>query len=156
MDDPLDLHLKTNGLHKIPYNQRVLLLPHCLRPTQDCPGRMTKVGLDCTGCARLDCAIFQLRSAALGAGYGGICVAPGGRLAVRFVSEHEPAGIVAVACHKELEEGFDAVSRMGYAGKPPASAVVPLSRDGCVDTDVDVVAARAAILNYAPDKPVGE
>ena len=117
---------------------------------------MTKVGLDCTGCARLDCAIFQLRSAAQDAGYGGICVAPGGRLAARFVSEHEPAGIVAVACQKELEEGFDAVSRMGYSGEPPASAVVPLSRDGCVDTDVDVVAARAAILNYAPDKSCAE
>ena len=152
MDDPLDTRVPSNGLPKIPYDQRVLQLPHCLRPSQNCPGRLTKHGLDCTGCGRIDCAIFQLRSAALEAGYGGICVAPGGRLAARFVSEHEPAGIVAVACHKELEEGFDAVAKMGYSGRPPAAAVVPLSRDGCVDTDVDVVAAKAAILNYTPDK----
>ena len=152
MDEPSEKRVPTNGLHKIPYDQRVLLLPHCLRPTQECPGRMTKQGLDCAGCSRVDCAIYELRSIALQAGYGGVCVAPGGRLAARFVAEHGPAGIVAVACHKELEEGYDAVSRMGYSGGLPASAVVPLSRDGCVDTEVDVAEAKAAILNYAPDK----
>jgi hypothetical protein len=67
------------------------------------------------------------------------------------VAENEPAGIVAVACQKELEEGYDAVSRMTYAGELPASAIIPLTRDGCVDTEVDVAAAMAAILNFAPD-----
>jgi hypothetical protein len=113
---------------------------------------MTKQGLDCAGCTRADCPIYQLRTVATQAGYGGICVAPGGRLAARFVAEHEPAGIVAVACHKELEEGLDAVEKMEYSGDMPASTVVPLTRDGCVDTEVDMVAARSAILNYAGDE----
>jgi hypothetical protein len=112
---------------------------------------MTKQGLNCTGCSRIDCAVYVLRSAAVDAGYAGVCVAPGGRLAARFVAESKPAGIVAVACQKELEEGYDAVSRMNGAGNLPASAVIPLTRDGCVDTEVDVAAAMAAILNFAPD-----
>jgi hypothetical protein len=112
---------------------------------------MTKQGLDCGGCTRPDCPIYELRTLAADAGYGGICVAPGGRLAARFVAEHEPDGIVAVACQKELEEGYEAVSRMEYSGDMPASAVIPLSRDGCVDTQVDVVAARAAILSFTGD-----
>ena len=142
MDEPLDNCVPVNGLGKIPYAQRVLLLPHCLRPSQGCPGRMTKQGLDCEGCTQSDCAIYQLRSAAVNAGYGGVCVAPGGRLAARFVAEREPAGVVAIACHKELAEGRDAVEKMGYSGEMSASAVVPLARDGCVDTDIDVVAAK--------------
>jgi hypothetical protein len=30
--------------------------------------------------------------------------------------------------------------------------VAVLQRDGCVDTEVDVVAAKSAILNYAGDE----
>ena len=81
----------TNGIHNVPFAQRVLLLSHCLRPSQDCPGKMTKQGLDCTGCTRVECAIYQLRATAVEAGYGGVCIAPGGRLAVRFVDERQPA-----------------------------------------------------------------
>lgn len=150
MDKPSQARLSTNGLCRIPYAERVLLLPHCLRPSGTCPGHMTREGLDCTGCWLVNCAIYRLRGAAEEAGYEGVCVAPGGRLAARFVSEHRPAGIVAVACHKELEEGYDAVARMGFDGDGPAFEVIPLSRDGCVDTEVDVGAALAAILDYAP------
>jgi hypothetical protein len=153
MDERPDDRVPVNGLGKIPYGQRILLLPHCLRPSQGCPGRMTKQGLDCSGCTRFDCAIYQLRSAAIDVGYGGVCVAPGGRLAARYVAEREPAGIVAIACDKELAEGREAVERMGWVGanRMPASAIVPLLRDGCVDTEVDVAAARAVILSYTGD-----
>ena len=51
---------KQTAIHEVdnvPFARRVLLLPHCLRPSQDCPGKMTKQGLDCSGCARVDCAI---------------------------------------------------------------------------------------------------
>jgi len=137
-----------NGVDKVPFAQRVLLLPYCLRPSQDCPGKMTKQGLDCTGCTLVTCAIYQLRTAAVEAGYGDVCIAPGGRLAVRFLAERQPAGVVAIACSKELEEGLEAVDQMEWANGRPAAAVVPLLRDGCVDTEVDVAAARAVILSY--------
>ena len=151
MNEAAEKPVPTNGLDRIPFSQRVLLLPHCLRPSLDCPGRMTKQGLDCGGCDREDCAIYLLRTAAAGVGYGGICVAPGGRLAARFVSEHEPAGVVAVACGKELEQGYEAVGNMALRGGMPASAVVPLLVDGCVDTQVDVDAALSVILSHSGD-----
>jgi hypothetical protein len=140
-------HTVTDGVANVPFAQRVLLLPYCLRPSQDCPGKMTKQGLDCTGCTLVECAIYQLRTAAIEAGYGGICVAPGGRLAVRFLAERQPAGVVAIACHKELEEGLEAVDQMTWANGRPAVATVPLLRDGCVDTEVDVEMAQAVILS---------
>lgn len=142
--------ISTNDLENVPFAQRVLLLPHCLRPSQGCPGKMTKQGLDCTGCTRVECAIYQLRAAAAEAGYESksICVAPGGRLAIRFLIEHQPTNVVAVACDKELEEGLEAIDQMEWEGDKPTVAVVPLLRDGCVDTEVDIALARAVIFSH--------
>ncbi|HEY74121.1 MAG TPA: DUF116 domain-containing protein [Thermoflexia bacterium] len=134
-------------VENVPFDERVLLLPHCLRPSQGCPGKMTKQGLDCTGCDHTECAIYQLRAAAIEAGYKGVCIAPGGRMAVRFLAEHQPAGVVAVACQQELEEGVEAIDKMEWEHDHPLISVVPLLRDGCVDTEVDVEAARAIIFS---------
>ena len=139
--------VSTDGIARVPFSRRVLLLPHCLRPSQDCPGKMTKQGMDCAGCAIAECVVRQLRNAADEVGYAGVCVAPGGRLAVRFLEEHQPAGVVAVACDKELEEGLEAIDQMKWAEGKPAVATVPLSQDGCVDTEVDLGIARAVILS---------
>jgi hypothetical protein len=108
---------------------------------------MTKQGLNCTGCEITSCAIYQLRAAARELGYGGVCVAPGGKLAIRFLAEHQPAGVVAVACDKELEEGLDAIACMDWDAGHPAVATVPLSQDGCVDTEVDVAMACSVIVS---------
>jgi hypothetical protein len=131
----------------VPFSQRVLLLPHCLRPSQSCPGKMTKQGLNCAGCSLADCAIYKLRAAAAEVGYSGVCVAPGGRLAIRFLAEHQPAGVIAIACEKELEEGLEAIAQMEWEGDRPIVVTFPLSQDGCVDTEVDVETAREVILS---------
>ncbi len=125
--------------------QRMLLLPHCLRPSQDCPGKMTRQGLMCDGCTRTDCKIRPIREAAIKAGYLSVCVAPGGRLAVRCVAETRPAAIVAVACDKELAEGVAAVNSLEWEHMAPPIIQIPLLRDGCVDTDVDVAQVIAVI-----------
>jgi hypothetical protein len=119
----------------------MLLLPHCLRPAKDCPGKMTRQGVICDGCTRTDCKVQPIRQAALKAGYKSICIAPGGRLAVRCVADVRPAGIIAVACDKELEEGVAAVQSLDWTdrqGAVPPILQIPLTRDGCVDTDVDI------------------
>jgi len=89
---------------------------------------------------------LRLRRAAEEAGYEGVCVAPGGRLAVRYLIEHQPAGVVAIACDKELEEGLDAIHELEWSSGRPEVVVVPLLKDGCVDTQVDVELARETIL----------
>jgi hypothetical protein len=136
---------KKATVDSIPFEERVLLLPHCLRPSNDCPGKMTKQGMNCAGCTITDCAIHQLRSTANEAGYGGVCVAPGGRLAIRFLVERQPAAVIAIACEKELEEGLEAVAQAEWEGQQPVVVTFPLLEDGCVDTVVDVEAAREVI-----------
>jgi len=124
---------------EVPVEERVLLLPHCLRPSGDCPGKVTRDGLQCPpDCPhRGTCAIGRLRDEAERLGYKGVCVAPGGAMALRFVKEKKPKGILAIACHKELLEGVQAVEEIP-AEKKPVILTLPLLKDGCVDTEVDV------------------
>ena len=130
---------KHERLAAVPPSERVLLLPHCLRDSQRCQADNTKHGLVCKGCSP-DCAINRLQRKALELGYSGVCIAPGGALVLEFLTQHKPRGIVAVACHKELQMGLEAVAKMGQEPdlETPATVVVPLSKDGCVDTEVNV------------------
>jgi hypothetical protein len=135
-----DVHLSD-----FPFEQRMLLLPHCLRPSQGCPGKMTAQGVVCDDCTRTECQIYPIREAAKEAGYLDVCVAPGGRLAVKRVAEIKPGLIVAVACDKELEEGVAAVKALDLDRVAPPIVQIPLLQDGCVDTLVDVDAVIALL-----------
>lgn len=144
-------------LSKVSPAERVLLLSHCLRPSQTCPGKVNKRGLACPEDCREDCVVGRLRQAALAAGYKGVCIASGGAMALKFVAEHNPRGIVAVACNKELAEGVDAVLGLApSAGEAPPIVVVPLTRDGCVDTEVNEAQALAAITMGCPPAGGGQ
>jgi hypothetical protein len=140
----------------IPPEERVLLLSHCMRPSQTCPGKYSKQGLECPDDCQEICSIGSLRRTALRLGYKGVCIAPGGRLALKFVKEKLPRGIVAVACYKELEEGIEAVKELAAEGIPPI-VPVPLTADGCVDTVVDEKYALEIIsLGCSPEMSAGQ
>lgn len=126
-------------LREVPPAERVLLLPHCLRPSATCRGRPSKEGFQCPEDCQEPCAIRRLKEEALSLGYKAVCIAPGGALALRFLKAQEPKGVVAIACHKELAEGVEAVEEL--EGPVPEVATLPLSEDGCVDTEVDLDAA---------------
>jgi hypothetical protein len=117
--------------------ERVLLLSHCMRPSQTCPGKLSRGGLVCPEDCQEPCVAGRLRRQALGLGYKGVCIASGGAMAMRYVKENSPHAIVAVACHKELAEGVEAVAEWAGNGNAPAVVTVPLLTDGCIDTTVD-------------------
>ena len=70
-------------LSHIAPSDRILLIAHCLRRSNTCKAAYNAQGLQCIGC-NPDCAVNRLRQSALESGYKGICVAPGGRLAVNL------------------------------------------------------------------------
>jgi hypothetical protein len=118
--------------------ERILLLPQCLRPNGACAGKFSKTGLTCPEDCTVDCSIRTFRQEAVRLGYRGVCVAAGGKMALRFVKENGARGIVAVACAEELKMGVEAVAGMEeYQNGCPAIVIVPLARDGCMDTEVD-------------------
>lgn len=136
-------------LAKVPAAERVLLLPHCLRQSNSCKGKYDKLGLHCQEC-NPDCAVNRLCSAAISRGYRGVCVAPGGRLAVTYIESTRPKAIVAIACAKELEEGVQNVRGLKGRAMKPVIVIVPLLKDGCVDTEVDVALALETIALGCP------
>jgi hypothetical protein len=135
-------------LRRVEPENRVLLLPHCLRPSQRCTARYDRdKGLLCKSCSE-DCPINQLKTSAEARGFGDVCIAPGGSLALRYVETRQPEGIVAVACGKELKMGIEAIMSLSNNGGSLHTMVivtVPLFRDGCVDTGVDLEAVMKVI-----------
>jgi len=135
-------------LASIKPQDRVLLISHCLRPSQLCQARVGKQGLECRDDCPHRCTIGRLRILAQELGYGGICIAPGGSMALRFVKEKKPKGIVAIACNKELEEGVCAVGDIlkdDDIRHLPLIVTIPLTKDGCVDTEVNEEEAERII-----------
>ncbi len=139
-------------LAAVPASERVLLLPHCLRQSNSCHGKYDKLGLQCQEC-NPDCTVNRRRGAAIRHGYRGVCVAPGGRLAVTYIEDTRPKAIVAVACSKELKEGVQNVNGLKAAALKPVIVIVPLVKDGCVDTEVDVDLALETIGLGCPQRP---
>ena len=139
---------KNRTIAEIDFNKRVLLISYCLRPSNKCPAKLESTGLKCICCSN-NCSIGKLKKAAEEAGYKGICIAPGGSMAIKFVEESHPEGIVAVACEKELSEGIYAikkiVSKNKLNGFTPVIKTIPLIKDGCVDTEIDVEKALNTI-----------
>lgn len=139
-------------LRSIDKDKRILLISHCLRSSEDCTAKMTKAGLECRDDCPTRCTVGRLRIAAQKLGYKGVCIAPGGSMALKFIKDNEPEAVVAIACMKELEEGVCAVKELVEDKKGNASTsngqvivAVPLLRDGCVDTEVDEEEAERII-----------
>ncbi len=139
------LSAEERAFSRIPPAERVLLVSHCLRKSTGCRATQGEWGLECRHCTE-SCAINLLSEMALRLGYKGVCVAPGGSMALNYIKRMQPRGIAAVACRKELEQGIQAVKgRISSKADRPAIVVVPLRKDGCVDTEVDLPQAARAI-----------
>ena len=50
----------------IPFNRRMLLLPHCLKHAEGCPAEYTQFGLDCERCGACSIADYKVRAEQLG------------------------------------------------------------------------------------------
>jgi hypothetical protein len=87
-----------------------------------------------------NCQVNIIKNKAEELNYKGVCIAPGGSLALKFVRDKNPGAIAAVACMKELEEGIESVKKIsGLEEKDyPPIIVIPLTKDGCVNTEVNV------------------
>jgi hypothetical protein len=126
----------------VPRDKTILLLPHCLRVSATCRARGGDDGLICVDC-NSDCHVNMLRKEALRQGFRGVCIAPGGSMALKYVKKMKPAAIIAVACEKELSEGIENVRELfgEKQAEAPAVTIIPLIKDGCLDTLVDIDSA---------------
>lgn len=120
-----------NRFAAVPYNERVIILPQCLR-NNECPAKFTSIeGARCIGCGK--CKIKEIAAKAKELGYIGTYIAPGGGFVKRILKKTKPKAMIGVGCPYEVNLGLLDVSGRGI----PCQGIMLLN-NGCVMTDVDL------------------
>lgn len=111
---------------RVPYDRRLLLLPHCMRAADSCPADYTPDGLACVNCG--GCRLGYLRAQAESLGYQ-IMIAEGSPVVMKWILSGRAEAVLGVACLNALERSLEKIL---MAGVP--SLAVPLLMDSCHDT----------------------
>jgi geranylgeranyl diphosphate synthase type II len=113
----------------IPFNRRLLLVPHCLKNADGCPADYDEFGLDCEKCGACSVADFKTKAEQLG--YK-VLVSEGTPIVLKIIVSGHVDAIVGVACLNVLEKAFDKILLAGI----PCIAT-PLLSSNCKSTSVD-------------------
>lgn len=113
----------------IPFEKRILLLPHCLKHVEACSAHTDELGLHCESCGACSIGDFKVKAEKLG--YK-IMVAEGTPIVLKVIVSGYVDGILGIACQNVLEKAFDKVVQSGV----PAYAI-PLHSSNCKATTVD-------------------
>ncbi len=126
----------------IPFERRMLLLPHCLKHAEGCPAEYTEFGLDCERCGACSIADYKVRAEQLG--YK-VLVAEGSPVVLKIIVSGYVDGILGVACLNVLEKAIDKIL---IAGVP--SYAVPLHSGDCMNTTLDQAWVWDVLDKYEP------
>jgi hypothetical protein len=113
----------------IPTQDRILLIPHCLRDHENCIAPVDDEGYHCQKCGR--CVINDITLKAEARGIKWYMVG-GGSHAIRIVKIARPRAVLGIACFNDAKAATEKIGEYGI----PTQAVL-LSKDGCVNTEVD-------------------
>lgn len=113
----------------VPFNRRILLLPHCLRSSTSCKGQQDEMGLLCSECG--NCSISGLLREAENLGYVAI-VTEGTTITARLIESGKVDAVIGIGCMEVLQKMFVSVSRFAIP-----SIGIPLLSCGCTDTTAD-------------------
>ena len=139
--------INSDKFSDIDVKDRILVVPQCLRHLK-CPARLDpNLGVTCEDCGL--CIIKDLKQESERLGYR-FYVVPGGTFVERIVKKVKPKAAFGVACHRDLN--------MAMHGLSDWKCVVqglPLLKDGCVQTEVDLEELfkrmRVGIEDVLPD-----
>lgn len=126
----------------IPFEKRLLLLPHCLKHAEGCPADYDEFGLDCETCGA--CSIADYKVTAEKLGYK-VLVAEGSPIVLKIIVSGYIDGILGVACLNVLEKAIDKVL---IAGVP--SYAIPLHSGDCKNTTLDQSWVFEVLDRYEP------
>lgn len=113
----------------VPYQRRLLLLPHCMRNVTVCAASYSASGLQCFSCG--GCSLGWLSAMAQSRGYR-VLIAEGSPAVMKLILSGEADALLGVACLNSLERALEKVLTAGI----PCMAV-PLLMDQCRETTTD-------------------
>ncbi len=121
----------------VPIEKRILLIPHCLRDPERCEAPIDDEGYHCKKCGA--CVIADITRSAEEKGLKWYMVG-GGSIAMQIIKITRPWAVLGIACFNEAIMANEKISEYGI----PTQAVL-LSKDGCVNTEVDFDAVQAKL-----------
>ncbi|MBA4387936.1 MAG: polyprenyl synthetase [Verrucomicrobia bacterium] len=121
----------------VPYERRILLLPQCLRTRGKCKATLDEYGLVCEECGQ--CALGEFQREAEALGYV-VLISEGTTVVTRLLEQGKVDAVIGVSCLSALERSFPHMSAEAIPG-----IAIPLCRDGCNATGVDVEWVHEAI-----------
>jgi uncharacterized protein len=107
----------------------IVVLPHCLRSTE-CEANLETSGLVCNNCNR--CVIGVIKTKAEDKGFK-VFIIPGSTFLKKILEKNDFKAVLGVACYQDLNLSMMKLSKFSCQG-------VPLLKDGCINTKVDVKA----------------
>jgi hypothetical protein len=115
----------------VAFNKRIVFVPHCMRNISMCSAIDKGGYYICAQCG--GCKINVISKLVKELGYKALCVVKGGRTIEKIVKEENPEAIVGIACFFEGDQAFKMLK-----DKKISVQFVPLTKDGCADTDTDL------------------
>ncbi len=123
-------NLNERKFARISPDDRIVVVPQCVRHS-NCPARLdSRIGIDCKGCGL--CIVKDIKAEAERLGYK-FYIVPGGSFVKRIVKKVRPSAALGIACYQDLNISMHEISRAECT-----VVGVPLLRGGCVNTEVDV------------------
>ncbi len=125
--------------HRTKNNERILFIPHCLRNIKACKASVDEEGYHCAKCGGCvigtivqECEKNEIR----------YFMVAGGSIVMKLIDKYQPKAVIGIACYNELKM---ALEKTGERNLPVQ--VILLSKDGCVNTEVDLADVLEKLKN---------
>lgn len=122
--------LNQSAYEYVKQEDRIVLIPHCLRDAKKCIAPIDDEGYHCQKCGA--CIIAEITQAAEDRGIKWYMVG-GGSHAIKVVKNARPRAVFGIACFDDAKLAVDKIGEYGI----PTQAVL-LSKAGCVNTEVEI------------------
>ena len=122
--------LNQDAYEYVKQEDRIVLIPHCLRDAENCIAPIDENGYHCEKCGA--CIIAEITQAAEDRGIKWYMVG-GGSHAIKVVKKAHPRAVFGIACFDDAKLAVDKIGEYGI----PTQAVL-LSKAGCVNTEVEI------------------
>jgi len=120
-----------NKFYSVPFSERIILLPQCLRNIKKCIAKDIGNRYVCQKCG--SCKIYHIINSAEELRYKGAFILKGGRAIIDIIKQFKPKSILGIACFYEGLLGIQECEK----NRIPVQ-FVPLTKDGCFNTDVNL------------------
>ena len=121
-------NLQREFFKRVPRDERIVFIPHCLRDAKNCVAPIDEDGYHCQKCGR--CVIGKITAECEKRGMKWYMCGSGSQVQ-NLILKHRPKAIVGIACFNEIQMALEKLK----TNNVPTQAVL-LRKSGCVNTEV--------------------